>query len=344
MGSNGPTSCSRFRKTVAVSLAGRGAWTTASITAAGTARRGGCTRSPTPAGGCTPGKTTTPDSPPSTPGIGTWSTSRPRRTPSRARRSSAAPIANATASCTGARPGTSARRGSGSRLPRTPTRITCGRSCRSGPTRGRRSCGCAGHTRTITASGRQKSSRASCHDPPILAHRTPDPAGPRRLGGVPRAPRLSVGPPPDRVGRERVHRQRAARRDDRWWRPGIRLDGQPNVWGESAFIGNGRLGAMIDVRDSAFGWTINRTDVVHDQSRFPIGRVVLKTAGTLTGGTARLALWDAEASGTVTTDRGDIRWRSFTATDPSVIVIVLEGRVGERAVALDWVPAEARPR
>src|SRR6266480_6717198 len=119
----------------------------------------------------------------------------------------------------------------------------------------------------------------------------------------------------------------------------------PSRWGESAFIGNGRLGATIDARDSALGWTINRTDVVHDQSRFPIGRVVLKTAGTLAGGggTARLALWDAEASGTVTTDRGDIRWRSFTATDPSVIVIVLEGRGGERAVALDWVPAEARP-
>src|SRR5438094_8910462 len=117
----------------------------------------------------------------------------------------------------------------------------------------------------------------------------------------------------------------------------------PSRWGESAFIGNGRLGATIDVRDSALGWTINRTDVVHDQSRFPIGRVVLKTAGTLTAGTARLALWDAEASGTVTTDRGDIRWRSFTATDPSVIVIVLEGRGGERAAALDWIPAEARP-
>jgi hypothetical protein len=120
-------------------------------------------------------------------------------------------------------------------------------------------------------------------------------------------------------------------------------DRLPTGWGESAFIGNGRLGATIDARDSVFGWTINRTDVVHDQSRFPIGRVVLKTAGTLTGGTARLALWDAEASGTVATDRGDIRWRSFTATDPSVIVIVLEGRGGERAAALDWVPAEARP-
>src|SRR6266545_3910944 len=117
-------------------------------------------------------------------------------------------------------------------------------------------------------------------------------------------------------------------------------DRLPARWGESAFIGNGRLGATIDARDSAFGWTINRTDVVHDQSRFPIGRVVLKTAGVVTGGAARLALWDAEASGTVTTDRGEIRWRSFTATDPSVIVIVLEGRggEGERGADLDWVP------
>src|SRR5213595_392579 len=117
----------------------------------------------------------------------------------------------------------------------------------------------------------------------------------------------------------------------------------PTGWGESAFIGNGRLGATIDARDGALGWTINRTDVVHDQSRYPIGRVVLKTAGTAQGGSARLTLWDAEASGTLTTDRGAVRWRSFTAARPSVIVIVLEGTGGESGVALDWAPAEARP-
>jgi len=117
----------------------------------------------------------------------------------------------------------------------------------------------------------------------------------------------------------------------------------PQGWGESAFIGNGRLGATIDARDSAFGWTINRTDVVHDGSRYPIGRVVLRTAGAVQAGNARLTLWDAEASGIVTTDRGEVRWRSFTASRPSVIVIVLEGTGGESGVALDWVPAEARP-
>jgi alpha-L-fucosidase 2 len=120
-------------------------------------------------------------------------------------------------------------------------------------------------------------------------------------------------------------------------------DRLPTGWGESAFIGNGRLGAAIDVRDGTLGWTINRTDVVHDQSRYPIGRVVLKTAGTVQRGSARLTLWNAEASGTVTTDRGEVRWRSFTAARPSVIVIVLEGTGGEHGVALDWAPAEARP-
>src|SRR2546422_4581466 len=112
-------------------------------------------------------------------------------------------------------------------------------------------------------------------------------------------------------------------------------DRLPTRWGESAFIGNGRLGATIDAPGGVLGWTINRTDVVQDQSRYPIGRVLVRTVGTVQGGTARLALWDAEASGTLTTDSGEVRWRSFTASRPSVIVIVLEGRGGERAVELD---------
>src|SRR5438876_10133653 len=120
-------------------------------------------------------------------------------------------------------------------------------------------------------------------------------------------------------------------------------DRLPTRWGESAFIGNGRLGATIDAPGGVLGWTINRTDFVHDQSRFPIGRVVVKTTGPVQGGDARLTLWDAEASGTVTTDRGAVRWRSFTAAAPSVIVIVLEGGGGEGHLDLDWLPAEPRP-
>ncbi|HEX2777920.1 MAG TPA: hypothetical protein VHM30_00360, partial [Gemmatimonadaceae bacterium] len=120
-------------------------------------------------------------------------------------------------------------------------------------------------------------------------------------------------------------------------------DRLPRGWGESVFIGNGLAGATIDAAGGALGWTINRTDVTHDASRFPIGRVTLRTAGALTGGTARLTLHDGEASGVAITDSGEVRWRSFVARAPSVIVVELEGRGGERAPALDWSPAEARP-
>ena len=83
--------------------------------------------------------------------------------------------------------------------------------------------------------------------------------------------------------------------------------------------------------------------MVHAQSRYPIGRVRFKTAGTVTGGTTRLVLWDAEASGTLVTDRGKVHWRSFAASTPSVIVIAIEGTGGEGPLDLDWLPAEARP-
>ncbi len=120
-------------------------------------------------------------------------------------------------------------------------------------------------------------------------------------------------------------------------------DHLPTRGGESAFIGNGRIGATIDVQNGALGWTVNRTDLVHDASRFPVGRVLLKTAGTVTGGSARLMLWNAEAIGVLKTDRGEVRWRSFVAHDPEAIVIVVDGRDGERGVDVAWAPALARP-
>jgi hypothetical protein len=117
----------------------------------------------------------------------------------------------------------------------------------------------------------------------------------------------------------------------------------PTRWGESIFIGNGLIGATIDVQNGALGWTVNRTDFVHDQSRYPIGRLVLKTVGTIEGGTARLDLWNAEATGTLETDRGVVKWRSFVARNPSVIVVTTVGSGGETALDVEWNSEEARP-
>ncbi len=116
----------------------------------------------------------------------------------------------------------------------------------------------------------------------------------------------------------------------------------PEGWGGSAFIGNGLVGATIDRENGAFGWTINRTDVSHDASRYPIGRIQIETVGRVSGGQAQLHLWNAEAAGTLTTDRGEIQWRSFVPRSPDVLVIELESRGSEQA-SLQWVPADARP-
>ncbi|HKH90222.1 MAG TPA: alpha-L-fucosidase [Gemmatimonadaceae bacterium] len=117
----------------------------------------------------------------------------------------------------------------------------------------------------------------------------------------------------------------------------------PASWGESAFIGNGDLGATIFQQNGQLSWRINRTRVVHAQSRYPIGRVTLETRGVQRSGTARLTLWNAEASGEVVTDSGTVRWRSYVSRTPSVIVIELSGTRGERRPDLRWEPAEARP-
>src|SRR5438552_1169419 len=81
MRSSGRMSCSRSRRMAAACRAAREGSTTASITAAGTDRRGGCTRSRTPARGSMQARTTILDSPRSIPTIRTWSTSRPTRIP-----------------------------------------------------------------------------------------------------------------------------------------------------------------------------------------------------------------------------------------------------------------------
>ena len=117
----------------------------------------------------------------------------------------------------------------------------------------------------------------------------------------------------------------------------------PASWGESAFIGNGDLGATVFQQNGRLSWRINRTRVVHAQSRYPIGHVTLETRGAQRTGTARLTLWSAEASGEILTDSGAVRWRSYVSRTPSVIVIELRGTGGERRPELGWEPSEARP-
>lgn len=108
-------------------------------------------------------------------------------------------------------------------------------------------------------------------------------------------------------------------------------------WGDGAFLGNGLLGAMIygDREDpAALQWELGRTDVcAHyhiegidwNMPRIFIGELVLKPAGTVRRRTMRLDVDQAEATGTLETDRGRLQWRSFIPRAENIVVIEVDG-------------------
>jgi hypothetical protein len=126
----------------------------------------------------------------------------------------------------------------------------------------------------------------------------------------------------------------------------------PTRWESGAFIGNGLLGAMIyagewqEQRD-ALRWDVNRSDVTDRGHRLPIGQLVLRPRGKVqTQGKAkstsddsevmRLDLWNAEARGTLATDKGSIRWRSFAHATEPVLVIDYQTSGAESGATLEW--------
>jgi hypothetical protein len=107
----------------------------------------------------------------------------------------------------------------------------------------------------------------------------------------------------------------------------------PDRFESAAFTGNGHLGAMLFTKPNggALKVQMGRSDVAFAASRIPIGDLVLRTSGSITGGDLRLDLWNAEVRGTLRTDRGSIDLRAYTHTDQMVNVVELVARGGETA-------------
>ncbi len=117
----------------------------------------------------------------------------------------------------------------------------------------------------------------------------------------------------------------------------------PLQWNEGAFTGNGQLGMMIyaTLEDNRIDFHIGRQDVTdhrlapdkktslsvidavirEDYPRLSIGRLVLRPAGKIISGTMRQDLWNAEISGTIVTDLGEISFRAFTPYDRMIQVV-----------------------
>ena len=123
-------------------------------------------------------------------------------------------------------------------------------------------------------------------------------------------------------------------------------EGIGDTWGDSAFIANGLTGASIyglPGDEWTLRWELGRTDVAAEYSipkvdwsipRVPIGNVLLKPSGMVQQSDMRLDLWNAEARGSITTDKGAIAWRSFIERESNVVVIETKSTDQEKELAL----------
>lgn len=131
----------------------------------------------------------------------------------------------------------------------------------------------------------------------------------------------------------------------------------PRHWYEGAFVGNGLLGAMIYGIDShTLTLDVGRSDIVETKgqsvtvtprtlneiSRLNVGHLLLKTKGTIQSGEVRVDLWNAEAIGSLQTGEGNVYWRCFAASNPSVLVIDVTTSGNEKA-GWQWRPGLAVP-
>ena len=117
----------------------------------------------------------------------------------------------------------------------------------------------------------------------------------------------------------------------------------PPSWNTGGFTGNGQLGMMIyaTLDDNRVDFHLGRADVtdhrkapdrqtsfgvpgaggLYDCCRLDVGRMALRPAGKIRSGNMRLNLWNAEATGVVMTDLGEVRFRAFTAQQRMIDVI-----------------------
>lgn len=131
------------------------------------------------------------------------------------------------------------------------------------------------------------------------------------------------------------------------------FDNLPRNWKEAPHFGNAMVGSMLYQSDDAIQLQVFRADVhdhrddtwgwaAYSRPRFQIGHFLLHPVGKLTGCKWRKDLWNAELTGTITTDRGEIRIRHFTHAADMAIVTELSSSDGEKGCRWTWHPAEAK--
>lgn len=122
-------------------------------------------------------------------------------------------------------------------------------------------------------------------------------------------------------------------------------------WEDGVFTGNGSIGAMLYMADeNSFRLEIGRTDVtdhrrekishLYGKARLPIGHFMISPTGKILKNSARLHLWDAEATGELITTKGSIKWRTLTLSQSDIIVFETESSGNEKP-NFRFVPEES---
>ena len=134
----------------------------------------------------------------------------------------------------------------------------------------------------------------------------------------------------------------------------------PKGWKQAPFLGNGEQGTMLYQLDArTLRWDIGcsaahehrpfekddlseRNAPVHNRGRHFIGHLKVNLPADLTGGTARLGLWDAELNGTLTSANGTARFASLAHATQPVLYFELNASDDLSKATFEYVPEEAR--
>ncbi|NUR02339.1 MAG: Tat pathway signal sequence domain protein [Streptomyces sp.] len=123
----------------------------------------------------------------------------------------------------------------------------------------------------------------------------------------------------------------------------------PALWYEGPFLGDGRLGSMVyrEPDANSIRFTVQHGEVQDHRpefgsgwgtARLPVGHLALDPAGTITSVDWRLSLWNAELTGTVTTDKGTL---TLSALIHDGILAARVTADGEEQVRWTFHPEEA---
>ncbi|MFE2942694.1 twin-arginine translocation signal domain-containing protein [Streptomyces sp. NPDC059255] len=126
----------------------------------------------------------------------------------------------------------------------------------------------------------------------------------------------------------------------------------PRTWYEGPFLGNGLLGSIVYQEPglNALRFTVHHSGVQDHRpdfgnewgvARLPVGNLLLHPVGEITAVDLRLDLWNAEISGTVTTDAGRLALRALVHNDRTMLLVTVDASAGEKGFRWEFRPSPA---